>query len=241
MTKLDILSFGAHPDDIELCTGGLLAKMAAQGRAVGAVDMTRGEGASRGTVVERAREAQTAAEILGLAARENLGLPDLRLQDTLEFRLRVADVIRCYRADLILAPYWGDRHPDHAATSQLVTAAAFYARLPRIETDHPPYSPRAVLYYLLHESVPPTFIVDISEVFEKKLQAVAAYRSQFGQSMPGGYRFIGTSDYLAETEARARYFGTCIHTRYGEAYLLKEPLRLDDPLALLVGEEGDLP
>jgi LmbE family N-acetylglucosaminyl deacetylase len=147
----------------------------------------------------------------------------------------VADVIRRYQADLILAPYWGDRHPDHAATSQIVTAGAFYARLPRIETDHPPYSPRAVLYYLLHENVPPTFIVDISDVFEKKIQAVAAYQSQFGQPMPEGYRFIGTSDYLAETEARARYYGTCVHTTYGEAYLLKETLRVDDPVRLLVG------
>jgi bacillithiol biosynthesis deacetylase BshB1 len=235
MTKLSILSFGAHPDDIEICTGGLLARMGAQGRAVGAVDMTRGEGASRGTVEERAREAQAAAEILGLAVRENLAFPDLRIQDTLENRLRVADVIRRYQADLILAPYWGDRHPDHAATSQIVTAGAFYARLPRIETDHPPYSPRAVLYYLLHENVPPTFIVDISDVFEKKIQAVAAYQSQFGQPMPEGYRFIGTSDYLAETEARARYYGTCIHTTYGEAYLMKETLRVDDPVRLLVG------
>jgi bacillithiol biosynthesis deacetylase BshB1 len=241
MTKLDILAFGAHPDDIELCTGGLLAKMARQGRWVGAVDLTRGEGASRGTVAEREQEAQTAAQILGLAVRENLALPDLQLQDTVEFRLRVAEVIRRYRADLILAPYWGDRHPDHAATSQLVTAGAFYARLPRIETGHPPYSPRAVLYYLLHENVPPTFIVDISEVFEQKMQAIAAYQSQFGRAMPAGYRFIGTSDYLAETEARARYFGTCIHTRYGEAYLLKEALRVDDPLRLLRGEEGNQP
>ncbi len=241
MTKLDILSFGAHPDDIELCTGGLLAKMAARGRAVGAIDMTRGEGASRGTVAERVQEAERAAQILGLAVRENLGLPDLKLQDTLEFRLRVAEAIRRYRPELILAPYWGDRHPDHAATSQLVTAAAFYARLPRLETDHPPYSPRTVLYYLLHENVQPTFIVDISEVFEVKMQAVAAYQSQFGRPMPEGYRFIGTSDYLAETEARARYFGTCIHTRYGEAYLIKETLRVDDPLMLLGGEEGNLP
>jgi bacillithiol biosynthesis deacetylase BshB1 len=186
-------------------------------------------------VAERAREAQAAAEILGLAMRENLAFPDLRIQDTLENRLRVADVIRRYQADLILAPYWGDRHPDHAATSQIVTAGAFYARLPRIETDHPPYSPRAVLYYLLHENVPPTFIVDISDVFEKKIQAVAAYQSQFGQPMPEVYRFIGTSDYLAETEARARYYGTCIHTTYGEAYLMKETLRVDDPVRLLVG------
>jgi len=238
MTKLHVLSFGPHPDDVELYTGGLLAKMSAQGRAVGAVDLTRGERASRGTVAEREQESARAAEILGLALRENLGLPDLQVADTFDNRLLLADVIRKYQADLLLAPYPGDRHPDHAATSDLVRFGAVYARMPKIETDHPPYSPQAVLYYPQHEAVTPTFIVDISDHFETKMKALAAYESQFNRPMPEGYRFIGVADYRSEIEARARYYGACIHTAYGEAYWLPDALRLDDPYGLLVEGAG---
>ncbi len=231
--KLSVLAFGAHPDDVELGCAGLLALCARRGQPAGAVDLTRGEGASRGTVAEREREAAQSAGLLGLAARENLGLPDLHLQDTLDHRLAVAEVIRRYRADLILAPSPHDRHPDHAAASAFVTHGAFLARLPRIETEHPPYAPCAVLYYLIHEHLAPSFVVDITDVWEVKRAAVAAYRSQFDQPMPEGYRFVGTADYHAATEARAGYWGAQIQRPYGEAYLTARVLRLDDPVALL--------
>lgn len=230
---LAVLAFGAHPDDVELGCGGLLALCARRGQPAGVVDLTRGEGASRGTVAERAREAVEAARILGLAVRENLGLPDLHLEDTLAVRRQVAEVIRRLRPRLVLAPLPTDRHPDHAAASAFVTAAAFLARLPRIETDHPPHAPAAVLYYLIHEHVEPSFVVDISAVWEQKEAAVAAYRSQFDSPMPEGYRFVGTADYHRATEARAGYWGAQIQVARGEAYVAARTLRVDDPVGLL--------
>ena len=233
--KLAVLSFGAHPDDIELGSGGLLALCADRGQSAGAIDLTHGEGASRGSVAERAVELLKAAQILGLAARENLGLPDLHLEDTLANRALVADVIRKYRADVIIAPLPTDRHPDHAAAGKFVTAGAFLARMVKFETDHAPYAPRAVLYYLMHDSVEPTFIVDISGAWERKRAAVAAYESQFDRAMPEGYRFIGTSDYHAAAAARAGFWGQKIGVAQGEAYVVAGSLRVDDPVGLVVG------
>ena len=233
--KLSVLAFGAHPVDIELGCAGLLALCARRGQPAGAVDLTLGEGASRGTVEERRREAAESAQLLGLAARENLGLPDLHLEDTLANRERIADVIRKYRADIILAPSPQDRHPDHAAASAFITAGTFLARLPRIVTEHAPHSPVALLYYLIHEAIEPSFIVDISEVWEVKRQAVAAYRSQFDQAMPEGYRFVGTADSHKATEARAGFWGAQIQVAYGEGYKTARPLRLDDPVSVMVG------
>jgi bacillithiol biosynthesis deacetylase BshB1 len=232
--KLSVLAFGAHPDDIELGCGGLLALCAERGQPAGAIDLTRGEGASRGSVAEREVEAAQAAGILGLTVRENLALPDLHLADTLAARRLVADLVRKYRVDLILAPAPADRHPDHAAASAFVTHGAFLARMARFATDHPPHAPAAVLYYLLHELTAPSFVVDISAVWERKRAAIAAYESQFDRAMPEGYRFIGTRDYHAASAARAGAWGAQIGTAQGEPYLLAATLRVDDPVALLV-------
>lgn len=231
--KLALLAFGAHPDDVELGCGGLLALCARRGQAAGVIDLTRGEGASRGSVAERDVEAQRSAEILGLAARENLGLPDLHLADTLDNRRLVADAIRRYRADVIVAPLPADRHPDHAAASAFVTAGAFLARVAKFETGHAPHAPRAVLYYLIHENTTPSFVVDISTVWDLKRQAIAAYASQFDRPMPEGYRFVGTRDYHAAAAARAGFWGAQVGCAQGEAYVTAGALRLDDPVGLL--------
>ena len=234
--KLRVLAFGAHPDDIELGCGGLLALCAKRGQPAGVIDLTRGEGASRGTIEERAAEAAEGARILGLTVRENAGLPDLHLEDTLDTRLMVADLVRKYRADLVLAPSPADRHPDHAAASSFVTAGAFLARMKKIETAHAPHSPVAVLYYLIHEHVQPSFVVDISAVWETKREAVQAHKSQFDGQMPEGYKFVGTSDYHAATLSRAGYWGAQIQAAYGEAYLKAGQLKLDDPVTVLGGQ-----
>jgi bacillithiol biosynthesis deacetylase BshB1 len=233
--KLSVLAFGAHPDDVELGCGGLLALCARRGQAAGVVDLTKGEGASRGSVAEREREAERSAGILGLAVRENLALPDLHLQDTLDTRRAVARLVRKYRADIVLAPLPADRHPDHAAASAFVTQGAFLARMAKFEAEHPPHSPAAVLYYLIHENATPSFIVDISDVWETKRTAIAAYESQFDRAMPDGYRFAGTSDYHAASAARAGFWGAQIGTAQGEAYVKAGALRVDDPVALLAG------
>lgn len=232
---LAVLAFGAHPDDVELGCGGLLALCARRGQPAGAIDLTRGEGASRGTVEERAAEAERAAAILGLAVRENLGLPDLHLMDTAENRRLAAEAIRRHRPRLVLAPLPLDRHPDHAAVAAFVTAGAFLARMVNYACAGQPHAPAAVLYYLIHEHAEPSFIVDISEVWEVKRAAVAAYESQFDRTMPAGYRFAGTADYHAATLARAGYWGARIQRPQGEAYVSPTPLRVDDPVALLAG------
>jgi len=220
------LAIGAHPDDVELCAGGLLAKLTRAGYRVAAVDLTRGERASRGTVAEREEEAQRAAQILGLVARENLGLPDAGLQDAEEYRRAVATVLRKYRPALVLTHHWEDRHPDHAAASLLVSAAAFLARLPQVELGYPAHSIVSILYFPHHELVVPTLVVDISEVFEVKMEALRAYRSQFQSPMPEGYRFIGASDYERRVQASAAYFGAYVGVAYGEPYLLRQPLKV---------------
>jgi LmbE family N-acetylglucosaminyl deacetylase len=167
--------------------------------------------------------------------------------DTLANREAVAAEIRRFKPGLILAPYPGDRHPDHDAAGRLVQAAAFYARMKnRVlrdeETGEPleAHSPGLVLIYLMHEQEKPTLVVDISEHFEYKLAAVSAYRSQFFNPMPDDYRFIGTKDYLAMVKARGAFYGGMIQVAYGEPFLARSPLKIDDPLRDLGGGKAGL-
>jgi bacillithiol biosynthesis deacetylase BshB1 len=235
---VDVLAIAAHPDDIELSAGGLLARAHRAGYRTAAVDLTRGEMGSRGTPEEREAEAQAAARVIGLDAREILDLGDARLADNHENRLAVARKIREYRPRVVLASYWLDRHPDHATASQLVSYGAFYARLPRIDLGLEIHAPSQILHYLQHETPTPTVIVDITDVWEVKREAIECYQSQFGSqaSSPPGYQFLGISDYLWAIEARARFHGSLIHTRYGEPYLVRDPLQIDDPVAFWAKE-----
>jgi bacillithiol biosynthesis deacetylase BshB1 len=231
MPDVDILAFAAHPDDVDLSAGGLLARATAQGYRCAAVDLTRGEMGTRGTPEQRGKEAQAAAKVLGLVARDILDLGDVRLADTYDNRVAVARKIREYRPRIVCAPYWQDRHPDHATASLIVSYGAFYARLKRIELGLDIHAPKKVIYYLLHEPVTPSFVVDISEHFETKINAIRCYESQFGgEQMPERYEFLGISDYLYGIDARARFYGSLIQARYGEPYLVRDPLRLDDPV-----------
>jgi N-acetylglucosamine malate deacetylase 1 len=245
--KVDILAFGAHPDDVEISCGGTLLKAVARGQRCAIVDLTRGEMASRGTAEERDAEAIIASEILGLTARRNLDLGDGRLMDTQTNRDAVAAEIRRFKPRLILAPYTGDRHPDHDAAGRLVQAASFYARMKNrvlndTATDEPlaSHSPGLVLIYTMHELECPTLVVDVSEFHAKKMEAVRAYRSQMLNPMPDDYQFIGTHDYLQMVEARGAYFGTMIQAAYGEPYVARGPLKVDDILASFSGGKAGL-
>jgi bacillithiol biosynthesis deacetylase BshB1 len=180
---VDILAFGAHPDDIELGCAGTLLRARAQGARTAVVDLTRGEMASRGTAEERDVESAQASTLLGLTARRNLDLGDGRLMDTQENREMVAAEIRRFKPRLILAPFPGDRHPDHDAAGKLIQAAAFYARMKNRrlldrETGEPleAHSPALLLIYLMHEIDKPTLIVDVSEFHEQKMANVRTYR-----------------------------------------------------------------
>jgi len=244
---VDILAFGAHPDDVELSCAGTLLKARAQGHRTAVVDFTRGEMASRGTAEERDAEAAQAAALLGLTARRNLNLGDGRLMDTPENRELIAAEIRRFKPRLILSPYPGDRHPDHDAAGKLIQAASFYARMKNRplfdrETGEPleAHSPGLLLIYLMHEQERPTLVVDVSEFHEQKMEIVRTYRSQFLNPMPGDYQFIGTSDYLHMVNARGAFYGSMIQAAYGEPFLARSPLKIGDPLVCLAGGKAGL-
>ena len=229
----DALFFGAHPDDIELTSGGLAALLASHGHAVTLVDLTRGEAASRGSVEVRLREADAAAAALGVARRLNLGLPDTGLDS--RDRGQVRAVVACLRAErptLVVAPEGGDPHPDHGEAAALVTRACYLAGLARYEAPGERFRPRRLLYALYRGTRTPRVVVDVSPVWERRMAALGAHASQLaGAAGPATY--LTDPDFLPEVEARARHFGAMIGVRYGEGYRTRGPLALGDARALL--------
>ncbi len=228
--RVDIIAFGAHPDDVEIGAGGLLAKEAALGYKVGIVDLTRGEMGSRGTPEVRAGEAEKAAKVLGAVWRINLEMPDGNISLDQESIMKAAKVIRKYRPVIILAPYWDDRHPDHVKTGQLVTEAHFKAGLKKLEPEMPAFRSNVILYYFLNRMEQSSFIVDVSGHYTKKQEAIAAHYSQFG---PGGLKplaALGVKAPLQFIESRDRFQGAQIGTAYGEAFLVRTAVPIDDPM-----------
>lgn len=231
---VDILLFGAHPDDVEWGAGGTALTLKAAGTSFGIVDLTRGEMGSRGTSEERDKEAEDAASWMGARFRENLGLPDCGVIDSVENRKQIASVIRRWRPKLVLAPYWKDRHPDHAATGQLIRNAAVYCTLRKSNDPNPPHKPSAYLYYLLHHFTRPSMVVDISDVYQRKLELLRMHASQFAKTAEGfGVLPLGMNDYLFGMESRDRFFGSLIGVHHGEAFVSEVPLKL--------GSISDLP
>lgn len=233
---LDVLAFGTHPDDLEITCGGTLILLAKQGYRVGAVDLTRGELGTRGSAQIRSRETEAANRILKVCVRVNLGLPDGNIEENQENRLRVIRLLRLYRPRLVLAPYWEERHYDHAHASQLVAEAAFYSGLPKMETGQESHRPYRVLFYVSRVGFQPSFVVDISETFAAKMKAIRCYRSQFhrGKSRSGSDEpetLISTPYALEVFETLSRYYGAMIGARYGEPFRMREALELRDPVA----------
>lgn len=227
---VDLLAFGAHPDDLELSCGGWLALAARGGQAVGLVDLTAGELATNGTVEERAREAAAAAEVLGVRFRENLGLPDGGIDDTEAAQLAaVVARLRRHRPTLVLAPALEARHPDHAAAGRLLQRAVFFAGVggyrPDLGERHRPL--RLVGYPERHE-VGADFVVDVGSVYDTKRAAIACHASQVGDGRP---TLVNDPVGRDAFEVRDRYWGASIGVAYGEPYLLGTPLPLSDPLA----------
>jgi N-acetylglucosamine malate deacetylase 1 len=227
LTLVDVLLFGAHPDDVEWGAGGTVLKLKADGTSFGLVDLTRGEMGSRGTTEERDEEAQKTAAWMGARFRENLGLPDCGVIDSVENRKQIASVIRRCRPKLVVAPYWEDRHPDHAATGHLVRNASVYCTLKKSKDPKPPHKPAAYLYYLLHHFTHPSMVVDISEVYSYKLELIRMHASQFAKTAEGfGVLPLGMNDYLFGLESRDRFFGSLIGVHHGEALVSEVPLKL---------------
>ncbi|MBI2821912.1 MAG: bacillithiol biosynthesis deacetylase BshB1 [Acidobacteria bacterium] len=230
---VDILAIGAHPDDVELAMAGSLLAFASLGRRVAVVDLTRGELGSRGSTELRAREASAATEILRLAARENLDLPDGSVRDDRESRAAVIRVLRRHRPRLVFTHHPQDHsgHPDHTACSRLVERAVYLSGLAKFDTGQERYRPEAVIFFNLPRRLFPSFIVDVSDVYPQARRALEAYGSQFhdpASDAPATY--LSHPRFLQWLESVRRYYGALIGVDYAEAFWCRRPIRLADPI-----------
>jgi N-acetylglucosamine malate deacetylase 1 len=242
---VDVLVTAAHPDDAELCIGGTICKLVRQGHRVAVVDFTRGELGTRGTPETRLAESAEAARILGLSARENLGLPDGDLAGTDAQRRAVASAIRRYRPHVLLINAPDCRHPDHPAAARLAAEANFYAGLARIETGKAPHRAAHVLHYMQSVEFEPTLVVDVSGTWAQRMEAFFAFRSQFGAATrtdadeTGPQTFISNPAFVQWIEARARSFGYRVGATYGEPLLYRHgPFGTDDLMAVLAKDRA---
>ena len=235
MDRVDVLAAAAHPDDAELVMGGTLAREASRGRRVALVDLTRGESGSRGTPETRMKEAEAAAQILGAVHRECLGMPDAQLQAIPEFRDQLVEVVRRLQPQLVLTQYWEQRHPDHAAASRLVNDACFVAGLRSYRPElGAAWRPRKIAYALTTTEateVRPSFVVDITDFWKTKLEAISAYKSQFAPAA-GETSTLPLDQFKERVELTGRRYGQRIGVAYGEGFVTREPLVVDDLLAL---------
>ena len=242
---LDILAIAAHRDDVEQTCGGTLLKMAELGRRTGILDLTQGELGTRGDAVSRAAEAREAARILKTSWRVALDIPDGRVENTWENRLKVARVIRQQRPRAVILPYWQGRHPDHYTCSTLGYEACFLAGLKKLDVtqvgpsaDDPllrqPHRPFKIVYATLYFDVRPTFIVDITAQFDARLQALLAYRNQFADQEEGSQDFPAHAEIRERMAAMASFYGLMAGVRYAEPFVQKEVGLVDDLLAIPV-------
>ena len=235
---VDVLAIAAHSDDVELTCAGTLVTLKARGRRFGIVDLTRGEMGTRGNAATREREAMRGAEILGAEFREILDFGDGGLRKTRENELTLIDIIRREKPRLILTSYPDDRHPDHRRAGEIVTDAAYYAGLRRIETAHPAHRPQQTIYFSTGYVHPPTFVVDVTAAMETRMAAVLSFTSQFHDPQSKEPETtLSQKSFLAAIEARARYFGFMIGAEFAEGFLSKRPPRIDDPISVFEGFE----
>lgn len=231
---VDLLAVGAHPDDVELTCGGTLIKAAGQGYRTGIVDLTRGETATRGTPETRAQEAIEAARVLGVTERVNAGLPDARVYNTDETRQALVTLLRQFRPGVVILPFPVGRHPDHRIASELCRDACYLAGLANYPTDGEPHRPSKILYALAYREDPvkPTFVVDISEEFETKMEAIRCYHSQFEGAKAAGEIFPTGQDLYDLIRTQNAHYGCLVRSRYGEPYMTHETTRIDDVVAM---------
>jgi len=248
-SSLDILAIAAHRDDVEQTCGGTLLKASQRGQRTGILDLTQGEMGTRGTAEDRAREADDAAKILGVCWRRALDIPDGRVENTWENRLKVASVIRKTRPRVVILPYWKGRHPDHYTASILGYEACFLAGLAKLDVSHPPsavskttsvsdglppHRPFKIIYATLYYDIRPSFVVNISEQFESKFASILAYKSQFSDQDAGKDLFPAHEEIRSRVEAMARFYGMLGGVTYAEPFLQKEVGLVEDLLAIPV-------
>jgi len=231
---LDVLAMAAHPDDAELTCGGTLLKMAEKGYKTGILDFTGGEMGTRGTPETRAKEAAAAAKLLKVSWRGNLGVPDSDVQATRENKLKLAKVIRVLKPRTVIMPYWEARHPDHYHASWLGYEGCFLAGLKQLPIEGEPYRPFKILYATSFEGMPPTFIVDVTEQYETRRRAILAYGSQFrpAKSERKQKVFLATDELDSRMDLLAKHFGQMIGAKYGEPFLQKELMAVEDIVTL---------
>ena len=231
MLKLDILVLPVHPDDAELGCAGTILKHINEGKKVGIADLTRGELGTRGSAEIRKSEATSAAGILGLTVRENIGLPDGFFENSREHQLKVIEVIRKYQPEIIITNAYHDRHPDHGRANELVEAASFLAGLRRIETEvdgilQEAWRPKLVLHFIQDNYIKPDFVIDITDYWDTKINSILAYGSQFfnkdWENEPQTY--ISSPEFINIVEARAREFGKSIQAKFGEGFTSRKIL-----------------
>ncbi|GBE29438.1 1D-myo-inositol 2-acetamido-2-deoxy-alpha-D-glucopyranoside deacetylase [bacterium BMS3Bbin04] len=238
---LDIIAIGPHPDDVELFCGGTIAKLINKGYTIGLIDMTRGEMGTRGSMEERDQEAANAARILNITSRENLGLPDgsLNARDP-EQRLAVVNAIRKHQPQLVIGPAAKDRHPDHIQGMQLVEEAVFFSYVGGYKTEFERHKVHALLRYPMWWAPEADLIVDVTDSWEQRMEAVKAYRTQFHTpGVEGPKTFLASEQFIDWVEGRGSQYGAAIGVRKGEPYLLRNPVPVDDPFDLLINSSGE--
>ncbi|HYK36369.1 bacillithiol biosynthesis deacetylase BshB1 [Alloacidobacterium sp.] len=230
----DILAIAAHRDDVEQTCGGTLLKMKAFGWRTAILDLTQGEAGTRGTAADRAAEAADAAKILGVIRRQALDIPDGRVENTYENRVKIVHVLREVRPRVVILPYWTGRHPDHYTTSSLGYEACFLSGLAKLETGAPPHRPFKILYASLYADVRPSFVVDITPYIEQRHRALMAYKSQYRNQAAGSGLFVPEEEIRERTFAEARHYGLLGGVRYAEPFVQKEVWLVEDLLQIPV-------
>ena len=231
--SVDLLAIAAHPDDVEQTCGGTLIKMAETGYRTGVLDLTAGDMGTRGTPEQRLMEADIAAKIMLVAWRGNMHFPDARLQNDISARMTLAMRIRELKPRVVIIPYWQARHPDHYRAGELSYEACFLAGLKKLDEYTEPHRPDKVIYSSLYANVTPSFVVDISAQFDRRMSALLSYHSQYGATQEEcAVLFPQELEIRERLAAVARYYGNLIGAKYGEPFVVKEAMRIDDIVSM---------
>jgi bacillithiol biosynthesis deacetylase BshB1 len=232
--SLGVLAIAAHPDDVEQTCGGTLIRMAEMGYRTGVLDLTAGDMGTRGTPEQRVAESEIAARHMLVGWRGNLYMPDARLENTIAARMTLAMKIRELQPRVVILPYWEARHPDHYRASEMGFEACFLAGLKKLDEYSEPHRPRKIVYSSLYADVKPSFVVDISAQFERRMAALLSYSSQYGETGEGGTLFPNEQEIRERLGAIARFYGNLIGAKYGEPFVVKEAIEIDDIVSMPV-------
>ncbi|MDQ1474051.1 MAG: N-acetylglucosamine malate deacetylase 1 [Bryobacterales bacterium] len=234
---LDLLAIAAHPDDVEQTCGGTMLRMAEAGYRTGIIDLTAGDMGTRGSPEIRVAESEAAAKVLRVSHRENLHFPDARLENSMAGRMTLAHRIRELKPRTVILPYWEGRHPDHYRASEIGYEACFLAGMKKLDQYTEPHRPYKIVYSSIYANVTPTFVVDITQYFDRRMESLLTYRSQYGptgESAEGATLFPDELEIRERLAAMARFYGNLIGVKYGEPYVVKETMRIDDIVSLPV-------